>query len=320
MVGDERELSFKNLVQSLQLNLQNYLIRDWQMLKKYIVCLALGCLFYNLSFAQDREIAITIDDLPFVGSCNNNPAKLKRENDRFMQILQTLISKNVPATGFVIAGSIEKGQWELLEQFRQAGFKLGNHTYSHKSLNSVTAEKYIDDVDRADKVLTPLFPEHKYFRYPYLAESSGEKKQAVYDYLAAHNYTVAPVTIDSKDFVFNQQLFAIPYRLRDKNLNQLKKRYLAFIWSQTLKAESRAAKANPNKPVKHILLIHANLLNSHFLGDIIDLYQQNGYRIISLEEALTAPAEAINTPAGENERYEMFFNDSVLRSLFNQKS
>ncbi|CEK10525.1 polysaccharide deacetylase family protein [Legionella hackeliae] len=290
------------------------------MFKKPMLYLALGCLIANLAFSQEREIAITIDDLPFVGSSNNNPAKLQREKDRFLKILQTLIDKNVPATGFVIAGSIEKGQWELLEQFRQAGFILGNHTYSHKSLNSVTAEKYIDDVDRADKVLTPLFPDHKYFRYPYLAESSGEKKQAVYDYLAAHNYIIAPVTVDSKDFVFNQQLFAIAYRAREKNLPQLKKRYLAFIWNQTLKAENKAAKLYPGKPVKQILLIHANLINSHFLGDIIDLYRQNGYKIISLEEALASPAGSITIPAGEQERYEMIFSDSVLRSLFNQKS
>lgn len=288
------------------------------MFKKPMLYLALGCLINSLAFAQEREIAITIDDLPFVGSSNNNPAKLERERERILKILQTLIDKKVPATGFIIAGSIEKGQWELLEQFRQAGFTLGNHTYSHKSLNSVTAENYINDVDRADKILTPLFPEHKYFRYPYLAESSGQKKQAVYDYLAAHHYIVAPVTVDSKDFVFNQQLFAIPYRQREKNLPQLKKRYLAFIWNQTLKAEKKAEKLNPGKPVKQILLIHANLLNSHCLGDIIDLYRQNGYKIISLEEALT-PAKAINTPAGE-EGYEMFFDDTILKGLFYQKA
>ncbi|KTD22270.1 polysaccharide deacetylase [Legionella lansingensis] len=288
------------------------------MLKKCILCLTLACLSSHLAFAQDREIAITIDDLPFVGSSNGNAGKLKRERERFLKILQTLIDKKVPATGFVIAGSIEQGQWELLEQFREAGFLLGNHTYSHKSLNSITAEKYIDDVDKADKILTPLFPKHKYFRYPYLAESSGEKRQKVYDYLAAHHYIIAPVTVDSKDFVFNQQLFAIPYRLREQNLNQLRKRYLAFIWNQTLKAESKAAKLNPDKPVKHILLIHANLLNSHFLGDIIDLYRQNGYRIVSLEEALTAPAESINATE-VNEKYEMLFEDSVLKAIFNQQ-
>jgi peptidoglycan-N-acetylmuramic acid deacetylase len=285
---------------------------------KHILCLALG-LFFHVSFAQEKEIAITIDDLPFVGSSNGNVAKLKREEDRFLAILHTLKEKNVPATGFVIAGAIEKGQWELLERFRQAGFNLGNHTYSHKSLNGLAAAKYIEDVDRADKILTSLFPAHKYFRYPYLAEGGGEKKQQVYDYLANHHYSIAPVTIDSKDFVFNQQLFAIPYRAREKNLPQLKKRYLAFIWNQTLKAESKAAKIHPNKPVKQILLIHANLLNSHFLGDIIDMYRQNGYRFVSLEEALTAPGVPIN--AAENsseEKFNSLFENSVVQTLLQE--
>ena len=44
-----------------------------------------------------------------------------------------------------------------------------------------------------------------------------------------------------------------------------------------------------NRPVKHILLIHANLLNSFVLGDIIEMYQKNGYKIIKLEDALTDP-------------------------------
>lgn len=286
------------------------------MLKKYILCLTLGGFLNHLSFAQDREIAITIDDLPFVGSSNNDPGKLRRENERFMKILQTLIEKKVPATGFVIAGSIEKGQWQLLEQFQQAGFILGNHTYTHKSLNNLTAEKYIADVDRADKILTPFFPSQKYFRYPYLAESNGEKKQKVYDYLAAHQYVIAPVTIDSKDYQFNAQLFAIPWRQRNQNLNQIKKRYLGFIWIQTVKAENRAKKLG-DKPVKQILLIHANLLNSHFLGDIIDLYQKNGYRFISLSEALEGPAPAINDISDIPEKEDkMDFKESVINSVF----
>ncbi|WP_256593743.1 polysaccharide deacetylase family protein [Legionella feeleii] len=277
-----------------------------------------GGVLSNPSFSEVREIAITIDDLPFVGSANGKASNLQREHDRFMKILQTLLDKNVPATGFVIAGSIEKGQWELLEQFQQAGFILGNHTYSHRSLNNVSAEKYIEDVDKADKILTPLMTTQKYFRYPYLAESKGEKKQKVYDYLAEHQYIIAPVTIDTKDFLFNSQLFAIPYRLREQNLNRLKQRYLAYIWSQTVRAENKAKKFSGDKPVKQILLIHANLINSYCLGDIIDLYQQHGYRFISLAEALEGTAPTLITPAEapNEEAFEMIFQDSVLNSLF----
>ncbi len=39
-------------------------------------------------------------------------------------------------------------------------------------------------------------------------------------------------------------------------------------------------------PGKQILLIHANLLNSLCLGDIINMYEEKGYKFISLEEAL----------------------------------
>lgn len=232
-----------------------------------------------------REIAITIDDLPFVGSANNDPKKLQREHDRFMAMLQTLIDHKVPATGFIIANSIEKGQWELLEAFRNAGMELGNHTYSHKSLNSLSAEKYIADVEHADKILDSIMTNPKYFRYPYLAEGKGAKRDEVHTYLTDHGYTIAPVTIDSKDFKFNTQLYAIPYRLREKNLDQLKKRYLAYMWNQTLRAEANAKK-HGDEPIKQVLLIHANLLNSHCLGDVIDMYQSNGYKIVSLDEIL----------------------------------
>jgi len=251
--------------------------------KSFLLPLILAC---TTVFAEpQREIAITIDDLPFVGSANNDPKKLQREHDRFMEILQALVDRKVTATGFIIANSIEKGQWELLEAFRNAGMELGNHTYSHKSLNSLSAEKYIADVEHADQLLDKIMTTPKYFRYPYLAESKGVKREEVHTFLAQHGYTIAPVTIDSKDFKFNSQLFAIPYRLRPQNLNQLKKRYLAYMWNQTLRAEANA-KQRGDDPIKQVLLIHANLLNSHFLGDVIDMYQANGYKIVSLDEIL----------------------------------
>ena len=212
-----------------------------------------------------------------------------------MSIMQSLIDAQVPATGFVIAGSIEKGQWQLLEAFYHAGFTIGNHTYSHMALNSGNLDKYIENVAHADHILTPLLSSPKYFRFPYLAEGRGEIKTRIHQYLTDNGYVVAPVTIDSKDFKFNEQLYHIAYRARPAALPAMKKRYLDYIWHETLRAENRAK----GKPVKQILLIHANLLNSHFLGDIITMYKQNGYRFITLTEALSNPAPEILTPTTE---------------------
>lgn len=258
------------------------------MLKNNLTRLVLmATLVSTCSFAMEREIALTIDDLPLVGANNKNAASVKRSNDQIQRIIQTLIDHKIPATGFIIGSAVAKEQLPLLEEFRANGFALGNHTYSHKSLSNISAEKYIADIDKADKSLMPLLTEPKYFRYPYLAESKGEKKKQVHSYLAEHQYIIAPVTIDSKDYHFNARFLAIPWQKRAQNLAQIKTRYLDYIWNQTLKAEARASK-KPGSSGKQILLIHANLLNSYLLGDVIDMYQENGYVFIGLNEVLAA--------------------------------
>ncbi len=256
-------------------------------MKQFGPCLFLLLSMISHSTFAEREIAITIDDLPFVGTDSSDSGNLKRSHERFMRIVQSLIDNQVPATGFIIAGAIGKGQWHLLEEFRNEGFALGNHTYSHANLNRITAEQYIEEIAKADKILTPVMTQPKYFRYPYLAEGKGEVKQEIQDYLAANQYIVAPVTIDSKDYQFNERLLRISWRIRNQYLQQIKNAYLGYIWQQTLLAEKRS------KPqAKQILLVHANLLNSYFLGDVIKMYKKNGYKFISLDEALTNSATA----------------------------
>lgn len=246
------------------------------------------------AYTAEKEIAITIDDLPFVGSGTSTPGNLKRTQDRFNALINALVANNVPATGFAIGGAVAKNEWDLLESFRDKGFALGNHTYTHQSLGNLSADKYINDIEKADKRLSNVLTQPKYFRYPYLAEGAGEKKQQVLDYLKKNNYTVAPVTIDSKDYEFNAQFYRIPYRKRAANLEQFKKRYLAYIWKQTIAAENRANKNN-KEPVKQILLIHANLLNSLCLESVLEMYKNNGYKFISLAEALKGnTAQPIN--------------------------
>ncbi|MBA2649704.1 MAG: polysaccharide deacetylase family protein [Legionella sp.] len=273
-------------------------------------------------FAIEHEIAITIDDLPFVGSGTNTPSSLKRTQDRFMAIVNVLVAYKIPATGFAIGGAVAKNEWDLLETFRNQGFNLGNHTYTHWSLNSTNTDKYIADIDRADKVLTRVMTEPKYFRFPYLAEGSGAKKQKVRDYLDAHKYIIAPVTIDSKDYEFNARLYKIAFRNRERSITQFKKGYLAYIWKQTLRAERNTSEG---RPAKQILLIHANLLNSMCLEDIIQMYQKNGYKFISLAEALegnTAPAitnessiPTIPNQNGINQPHETIINKNTSSFL-----
>ena len=237
----------------------------------------------SMSAPPKKTIAITIDDLPFVGEYRNFHLNM---------MITTLKERQVPATGFIIASEVRNDNWATLHQFRDAGFGLGNHTFSHANLNKVEAKEYIHEIKLADTILSPVLTEPKYFRYPYLAMSSGAKKNKILCYLAKNNYQVAPITIDSKDFVFNQRLLSVPEMDRRTYLNELKPFYIDFIWQQTLKAEEHV-QYHHNPEQTQILLIHANLLNAYVLPDIINLYKQKGYSFISLEEGLKSFKEPI---------------------------
>ncbi|STY30140.1 peptidoglycan GlcNAc deacetylases [Legionella wadsworthii] len=226
--------------------------------------------------SHKKMISITIDDLPFVGEYRNFHLNM---------MIETMVKERVPATGFIIASEVRKNNWDILQKFRKAGFGLGNHTLSHANLNKMEAEEYIKEIRKADKILLPVLTEPKYFRYPYLAMSSGQKKEEVLCYLAQKRYQVAPITIDSKDFIFNQRLLSVNEMKRRAYLEELKPFYLDFIWQQTLRAEE-LSQLHQNTSQAQILLIHANLLNAYVLPDIIRLYKRKGYHFVHLEKAL----------------------------------
>ncbi len=231
-----------------------------------------------------KTIAITIDDLPFVGDYRNFHLNM---------MMETMIQQQIPATGFIIASEVRQDNWAMLNQFRNAGFGLGNHTYSHANLNRLTTKEYIQEIKKADSILKPVLTKPKYFRYPYLAMSNGAKRNDILCYLKKNHYTVAPITIDSKDFAFNQRLLSVPELKRRNYLNELKPFYLDFIWQQTVKAEEHN-QYHHNTEQPQILLIHANLLNAYVLPDIISLYKGQGYTFISLKKALKGFKIAMN--------------------------
>jgi peptidoglycan/xylan/chitin deacetylase (PgdA/CDA1 family) len=224
----------------------------------------------SLCIAQQREIVITIDDLPLMGYLE----------ETFNNIVQSFAKHKVPVIGFIIANRVNpQTEWQL-KLFRQNGFLLGNHSYSHINLRSLStiAEEYIEDISKADTILAPYLTSPKYYRYPYLAEGRWWTRGKVHQYLAAHHYVIAPVTVDSRDFEFNLEFIRNP----KPSMEDFKSRYVDFVWQQTLKAEKEGLGING----KQILLIHTNLLNSYFLDDLLTMYEKNGYRFISMEDAV----------------------------------
>src|SRR5713226_6072959 len=122
----------------------------------------------------DRQIAITIDDLP-AGAANSMSAAAI--TGMTAKLLATLRQRQIPAVGFVNEGRLYKwgevdARIKALNMWLDAGFELGNHTFGHTSLNTAGLKDFGESVVRGETVTRLLPADHKqklrYFRHPYL--------------------------------------------------------------------------------------------------------------------------------------------------------
>ncbi len=238
-----------------------------------------------VSFGQGRSIAITIDDLPRGGDGPRDLASVRALTERRLDAL-----KDLPVTGFVNAGRTQDfGDAELQEIlgfWKKQGAELGNHTFSHPDLNRVTLAEFEADLLRGEAAVRKARggKQSRYFRHPFLhAGKDAATKRALDDFLVKHHYTVAPVTLDTSDW-----MFAYVY-LRAQDKAALVQAYLRYMDSICAFFEKRAVEVT-GREIAQILLIHANQLNADAMPDLLRLFAKRGYRIVGLAEALRDPA------------------------------
>jgi len=102
-----------------------------------------------LAQQPQREIAITIDDLPVANPHVNG----KDMNELTAKLLAKLKEEKVPAIGFVNEQKLYvKGEADdrinALRQWVDNGFELGNHTFSHMSLAANSLKDWEENVVR----------------------------------------------------------------------------------------------------------------------------------------------------------------------------
>src|SRR5882757_6525004 len=125
------------------------------------VCLAvilMAALSADAQKLPDRQVAITIDDLP-AGSANSMNAAAITEMTT--KLLTTLRDQKVPAVGFVNEKKLYKPgevdeRIKALRMWLDYGFELGNHTFSHTSLNKVGLQAWEEEVIRGESVTNTL--------------------------------------------------------------------------------------------------------------------------------------------------------------------
>lgn len=259
---------------------------------KLLVSLSFILIFSILSFAQNRQIAVTIDDLPVVSTRKD----LKNRQEITRKLLKHITDAKIPAIGFVNENKLYKNdkrdeaQVDLLRMWLKANLELGNHTFSHLSLHDNPLEKYEADILKGEIITKELLQvqnsKMRYFRHPYLWTGlSLEIKNDLAKFLNEHNYTIAPVTIDNADYIFSRA-YDNAFDKGDKKLmKQIGAAYTPYLEAKMDYWERQSVKLF-NREIKQILLLHANFINSDYFDDIAKMLKKRGYKFISLENAL----------------------------------
>lgn len=262
-----------------------------QLLGGAFAAASLGSLAAQTPPAGSRRVALTIDDGPVVGDGGD----MARYQKTLSGLIAQFKAENVPIIMFVNERNLQvNGQRDArvegLRQWLDAGFDLGNHTYSHPNINNMPLWQFEDDLVRGEVVTRALLAERSkkliWFRHPYLRTgANSDIAKGLQDFLDTRGYRVAPITVDYADYSFASVYSRL---LRSGDETTAKKVYDALMDAVDV-GFGEAEKLSMDifgREIAQTLLIHSNELESVSLHDGIGRMRKRGYTFITLDEAL----------------------------------
>jgi peptidoglycan/xylan/chitin deacetylase (PgdA/CDA1 family) len=257
--------------------------------------------------AAAEPAAITFDDLPsLTWSTATDYQQATTE-----KLLAGLKRQQIPAIGFVNEIKLETpdkaARTALLARWLDAGFALGDHSYSHLHFATTTpVTDYIGDVSRGDTVTRTLLaarrkPAPQWYRHPYLETgATAEARRTFEAWMAAHGYRTAPVSMENSDWQFALIYDDAVMRGDQAGAAKIRQAYLDFTKAIVPWYRQAALDVLGRRPA-FVFLLHATRLNADALDDLAAIFRANGLSFTSLAEAMKDPAYAIpDAYVGEN--------------------
>ena len=251
-----------------------------------------------VSADDSPQIAITLDDFNLF----NTPVLSAEQRNK--AILEAFRARNLKAAMFVAGKYIDnETKRDYLKSWSNAGHIVANHTYSHSSYPKTSFESFSCDVLRGEAVIRDFHNFQKYFRFPYLKEGDTiEKRDRMRQFLKQNGYRNGYVTIDASDWYVNNRLLERLKKEPKADTTPYKSFYLEHLWERA-KYYNELSQKVLGRSVKHTLLLHHNDINGLFLGDVLQMFAEKGWKLIDAQEAFTDvvfSAEPNTVPAGES--------------------
>jgi len=258
-----------------------------------------------------RRVAVTFDDLPAapVSVVGEGVPALEAMTRR---LLAAVREARVPVIGFVNEGKLapdgrrEEARVALLSLWLEAGFELGNHSYSHLDLNRTPLSDFENDVRRGEEVTRALLKDRgkslRYFRHPFLHTGRDLPTKLGFEaFLKARGCRVAPVTHDNGEWIFAKAYAAALQRGDTGAASRIAEAYVPYMDAKFDYFE-RQSQALFSREIPQVLLLHANSLNADTFGALAAMMKRRGYSFVTLDRALEDSAylspDTYTGPAG----------------------
>ena len=244
--------------------------------------------------APKLKVALTFDDLPINGTL----AAGAKESDYARDTIKVLKKHRIaPSYGFINADKLERNPDGALalQIWVKGGHPLANHTYTHLDLTKNSVEDFQREILRNEPVLELLMPEGgkhdwRWFRYPYLHEGDTlEKRRAVRAFLASSGYRIAQTTLDFEDYLWNSAHARCWMKKDTEGLAWLRESYRTAA-REFIRLDVANSRAVFGRDIHHVMLLHLGSFSSHILPDLFDILDEEGFEIVTLEEAQKDPA------------------------------
>ncbi len=244
--------------------------------------------------AGDRfDIAITVDDLPDHGS---KPAGDLTRLAIERNYITALKAHHVPqAWGFVNAHGLvgEPDSIAVLQEWRAAGYPLGNHTYSHMGLSKSTLAAWTADLEEGEPVLDAMMPGEnwRFLRFPFLDAGNAENHDGAIAYLNAHHYRIADVSVSFSDWAYTETYNRCVAKGDQATIAMMKDRYMTGVRAEIVRMKAMSQKVY-GRMIPQVLLTHIGGFASIMLPQVLDELDKAGAHYVTLEQAESDPAYA----------------------------
>lgn len=195
---------------------------------------------------------------------------------------------------------------DVFDHWAELGHHIGNHTHNHASLNWLPPQKYIEDIEKTEDLISKWsdVAPTRYFRHCFdMWGDTHEKRDEVAAYLGRMGYKIAPISLWFYDAQFAMAWMRAKLSDDKPALKWLREKIVETAIDQ-LQAQSATARLIFGRDPVHIWLVHGTPIAAECLHAILDGFVKTGVEFVGLDEAMRDPMnqqQPVVTPLFRNQ-------------------